>query len=76
MNSNIFVCELSKDNQDKIKSLVHKYLNEEGYDEESIQEIIENVMLERLWNIEEIINIEPFLEGGKVIDICQYKYKL
>ncbi len=57
MNSNIFVCQLSKKNQNKIRKLITKHFTEEGYTHSEIKDIIESVMENRLWNIEEVINI-------------------
>jgi len=67
MNSNTFICELSKQNQSKIKELVSNYLIKEDYDDDKITETISNVMSGRLWVLEEIIDIKPFLTVGKVI---------
>ncbi|NFI02410.1 hypothetical protein FDB15_17445 [Clostridium botulinum] len=57
MNSNIFICELSKENQDKIKKSILKYLIKEGYDINQIKETLTSVMENRLWLVEEIIDI-------------------
>ncbi|MBY7043762.1 hypothetical protein FDB14_17440 [Clostridium botulinum] len=57
MNSNIFICELSKENQDKIKKSVLKYLIKEGYNINQIKETLTSVMENRLWLVEEIIDI-------------------
>lgn len=57
MNSNIFICELSKENQDKIKKSILKYLIKEGYNINQIKETLTSVMENRLWLVEEIIDI-------------------
>lgn len=69
MKTTIFIAELSNDNQEKIKKMIIEFLTTEGYENKKIQEIIENVMNERLCNLEEFIDIEPFLKKGKVIFI-------
>jgi len=60
IDSNSFVCQLSIENQNKVKKLVSEYLVKEGYNQKEIDETIENVMNDRLWNIEEAIDITPF----------------
>ncbi|WP_027633454.1 hypothetical protein [Clostridium hydrogeniformans] len=75
MNSNIFICELSKENQSKIQQLVTEYLSKEGYEKKVIQRTIENVMSGRLWIIQEIVDINQFLSEGKVIDINNFKIR-
>lgn len=69
MKTTIFIAELSNENQEKIKKMIIEFLTTEGYENEKIREIIENVMNERLCNLEEFIDIEPFLQKGKVISI-------
>lgn len=69
MNTTIFIAELSNENQEKIKKMIIEFLTTEGYENKKIQEIIENVMNERLCDLEEFIDIEPFLKKGKVIFI-------
>ncbi|WP_288326116.1 hypothetical protein [uncultured Clostridium sp.] len=69
MKTTIFIAELSNENQEKIKKMIIEFLTTEGYENKKIQEIIENVMNERLCNLEEFIDIEPFLKKGKVIFI-------
>ena len=61
MNSSIFVCQLSQVKQNKIKKLVSKHLRNEGFGIDKVNEIIENVMSDRLVNVEEIIDISEFL---------------
>jgi hypothetical protein len=61
MNSSIFICQLSQVKQNKIKNLVSKHLIAEGFENDKIQEIIENVMSDRLVNIEEVVDINQFL---------------
>lgn len=69
MNTTIFIAELSNENQEKIKKMIIEFLTTEGYENKKIQEIIENVMNGRLCDLEEFIDIEPFLKKGKVIFI-------
>jgi len=57
MNSSIFICQLSQGKQNKIKKLVTNHLIAEGFENDKIDEIIENVMSDRLVNVEEIVNI-------------------
>ena len=61
MNTSIFICQLSQSKQDLIQKKVKRYLTLEGHDKEYIEEIIENVMADRLVNLEEVININQFL---------------
>jgi ribosomal protein S13 len=61
MSANTFVAQLSKEKQEKIKQIVIEYLTIEGYDNDKIEETIENVMDDRLWNIEQIIDINLFI---------------
>lgn len=67
MNSNILICQLSKQKQEEIKRKIIEYLKGEGIEE--IDEIVENVMCGRLVHLEEFINIQPFLEKAKVIEV-------
>lgn len=71
MNSTIFVCCLSKDNQNKIKGSLRSYFIKEGYSEEEIEQLIVNAMENRLCCLSEVIDIEPFVEEGKVIKFKQ-----
>jgi len=54
MNSSIFICQLSQAKQNKIKKLVTRHLRSEGFDNDKVDEIIENVMNDRLLLIEEL----------------------
>lgn len=67
MNANSFVCELSKENQEKIKNSVKEYLIKEGYNKDYIEETVINAMEGRLWNVEEIVDIKQFFMDGNVI---------
>lgn len=69
MNSTIFICDLSKENQNKIKELLRGYYVKEGYKEEEIEQLIINAMENRLWVLSEVIDIDPFIEEGKVIKL-------
>ena len=61
MNTNIFICQLSQSKQDLIQKKVKRYLTLEGHTKEYIEEVIENVMVDRLVNLEEVININQVL---------------
>ena len=61
MNTSIFICQLSQQKQDLIQRRVKQYLTNEGHDKEYIEEVIDNVMADRLVNLEEVINIKQFL---------------
>jgi hypothetical protein len=69
MNSNIFICELSKENQKKVTELLRAYFIKEGFDKEEIEQLIINAMENRLWVLSEVIDIDPFIEEGKVIKL-------
>ena len=61
MSTSIFICQLSQSKQDLIQKKVKRYLTLEGHTKEYIEEVIENVMVDRLVNLEEVININQFL---------------
>ena len=61
MNTSIFICQLSQSKQDIIQKKVKRYLTLEGHTKEYIEEAIDNVMADRLVNLEEVINIKQFL---------------
>lgn len=69
MKASLFICQLSKQNQEKIRNEIINFLKNEGYEDTEIEEISNNVMDSRLSDIEEFINITPFIEEGKVIKI-------
>lgn len=69
MKTSLFICQLSKQNQEKIRNEIINFLKNEGYEDTEIEEISNNVMDSRLSDIEEFINITPFIEEGKVIKI-------
>lgn len=73
MKTNLFICQLSKQNQEKIKQGIINFLKDEGYEDSEIKEISNNTMDGRLSDIEEFINIEPFIEEGKVIKLKDFK---
>lgn len=62
MNTTVFICQLSETKQNYIKKKITEYLTNEGYSEEYIDECIDNVMDDRLVNVEEIININELME--------------
>ena len=61
MSTSIFICQLSQSKQDLIQRRVKQYLTNEGHDKEYIEEVIENVMVDRLVNLQEVMNINQFL---------------
>lgn len=61
MDTNIFICQLSQSKQDLIEKKIKRYLTLEGRTKEYIQEVIDNVMADRLVNLEEVIDIKQFL---------------
>ena len=61
MNTTIFICQLSQQKQSLIKKKVKQYLTLEGHTKDYISEVMDNVMSNRLVNLEEIININQFL---------------
>ncbi|NFL43167.1 hypothetical protein FDB61_15880 [Clostridium botulinum] len=65
MKSSIFICQLSNENQNKIREVVKSYLIKEGYNNKQTNEILSNVMDDRLCNIEEIVDIQQFLIENK-----------
>lgn len=69
MNSALFICQLSKENQEKIRKEIYDYLVKEEFGENEISEILKNAMDCRLVEVEEFINIEQYLKSDKVIYI-------
>ncbi|NFN06128.1 hypothetical protein FDB50_15595 [Clostridium botulinum] len=65
MKSSIFICQLSNENQNKIREVVKSFLIKEGYNNKQTNEILSNVMDDRLCNIEEIVDIQQFLIENK-----------
>ena len=61
MSTSIFICQLSQQKQDLIQKKVKRYLTLEGHTKDYIQEVIDNVMADRLVNLQEVINIKQFL---------------
>lgn len=61
MNTSIFICQLSQQKQELIQKKVKRHLTLEGHTKDYIQEVIENVMADRLVNLQEVININQFL---------------
>ncbi len=61
MNSNIFVCQLPEKSQNKLKRMIKEHFLQEGYSAADIKKIIESVMENRLWNVEEIIDINELI---------------
>jgi hypothetical protein len=61
MNTSIFICQLSQQKQDLIQKKVKRHLTLEGHTKDYIQEVIGNVMADRLVNLQEIINVNQFL---------------
>ena len=61
MNSNKFVCMLSQEEQNEIEEKLRKHLESEGYSKDEIEETIKNAMDDRLWNLEEIMDITKYM---------------
>lgn len=61
MNTSIFICQLSQQKQYLIEKKIKRYLILQGYTKDYIQEVIDNVMADRLVNLEEVIDIKQFL---------------
>lgn len=61
INANSFICLLSEDKQEKIRQLVSEYLIAEGYGHDKIKEVISNVMDDRLWILQDVIDIKQFM---------------
>ena len=59
-NANSFVCELTKENQEKIQKAVRSFMIKEGYENDYVEETVISAMENRLWNIEEIMDIKQF----------------
>lgn len=57
MNSNIFISQLPKEKQLKIKNLISIYLTKEGFNDLEKYRIIKNVMSDRLTLIDDIVDI-------------------
>lgn len=57
MNSNIFISQLPKETQLKIKNLISIYLTKEGFNDLEKYRIIKNVMNDRLTLIDDIVDI-------------------
>lgn len=76
MDTNIFICQLSQRQQEKIKDIVTKYCNKQGYNEEETTEMIINVLEDRLCLLEEIeVDTVGFLRSTNVIKINNSKAK-
>lgn len=61
MNTSIFICQLSQQKQDLIEKKVKRYLTLQGHTKDYIEEVIENVMADRLVSLQEVMNINQFL---------------
>lgn len=72
MNTSLFICQLSKQNQEKIRKKIIKFLKDEEYEDTEIKEISNNAMDGRLCDIEEFIKITQFIEEGKIIQIKDF----
>lgn len=58
ITNNTFICQLASLTQDTIKSMSYNYLENEGLEEDKINETIENIMDDRVWNISDVITLE------------------
>ena len=61
MNTNILICQLSQQKQSLIEKKVKRHLTLQGHTKDYIAEVIDNVMEDRLVNLEEIMDIKQFL---------------
>lgn len=66
MNSNIYIAQLPKDMQREILEKVRVCLEKEGLSSEKIEESLENVKCDRLWVVEDIIDIKKYIGGNKL----------
>ena len=57
INASIFVCQLSEPQQRYIRKKMIEYLTKEGYNKKYIDECINNVIDDRVINVEDIIKI-------------------
>lgn len=62
LNTTIFICQLPQDIQDYIQGYVWEYLFDEGYNAIEIKEALENVMSDRIVNVEYVLDMDE-LEG-------------
>jgi len=58
LNTQIYVCQLDQSVQDYIYNYVDEYLFDEGYDENTRKEALENVMCEKLCNINHVLDMD------------------
>ena len=60
-SSNVYIAQLPDEVQLQIKQDLITALTKEGYSSEEIEEILENAMSDRLVNLEDCIDIQPYL---------------
>jgi hypothetical protein len=58
LNTTIFICQLPQDIQDYIQGYVWEYLFNEGYNAIEIKETLENVMCDRIVNVEHVLDMD------------------
>ena len=58
IDNRLYVCQLSDELQEWIRTSVEQVLIQEGYNNVERAEILENVMSERLCNIEHVLNMD------------------
>ena len=58
IDNRLYVCQLSDELQEWIRTSVEQVLIQEGYNDVERAEILENVMSERLCNIEHVLNMD------------------
>lgn len=58
LDTNIFICQLPQDIQDYIQEYVWEYLFDEGYNAIEIEKSLENVMCDRLVNVENVLDMD------------------
>lgn len=64
MNTNTYFAQLPEDLQSEILQEVKNHLEKNGHSVEEIKEALENVKCDRLWVIEDIVDIKKYI-GGK-----------
>ena len=58
INTNLYVCQLSDDIQKYIHDYAWEYLFNEGYNAIEIKEALENVMCDKIVNVEHVLDME------------------
>lgn len=61
MNTTIFICQLPTELKEEVKKRINAFLDEEGYEGEEAEEILENAMNGRLCDLEDCIKISDLI---------------